>query len=194
MPPKIIFDSKTGLTKEDNITPLARAAKGDQEIELRCKAQGDTPITVTWNKNGHNVLSGRDKGRYLMTTFSILPEKGASGVFARSAKSEMMTYKGVMSVLKIKKVLKSDEGIYGCGMTNPYGTDVAEIKLMVQEPPNPPKDIKVHEIGSMMARLSWSEDTRVKPHYQLDGMDALPVDEYEVQFASIQGKKQKNTM
>ena len=43
-----------------------------------------------------------------------------------------MTYKGFMSVLKIRKVVKQDEATYGCGMTNPYGSDASQIKLIVR--------------------------------------------------------------
>ena len=43
VPPKII----TNLNDEMS---MVRAAKGDREIELKCKAQGDTPITVKWTK------------------------------------------------------------------------------------------------------------------------------------------------
>ena len=67
-------------------------------------------------------MTGRASGRYHMTTFSILPDEG--GI------ENTMSYKGVMSVLKINQVVKSDEGSYGCGMTNPYGSDVAQIQLV----------------------------------------------------------------
>ena len=75
-------------------------------------------------QNGETLLTGRASGRYHMTTFSILPDEG--GI------ENTMSYKGVMSVLKINQVVKSDEGSYGCGMTNPYGSDVAQIQLVVR--------------------------------------------------------------
>ena len=43
VPPKIVFQDNRDVT---------RAAKGDESVELRCKAQGDTPITVKWTKVG----------------------------------------------------------------------------------------------------------------------------------------------
>ena len=47
MPPKIILDGKT--TSQGG-TQLIRSAKGDNNVELKCKALGDTPITVKWTK------------------------------------------------------------------------------------------------------------------------------------------------
>ena len=47
VPPKIVFQDNRDVT---------RAAKGDESVELRCKAQGDTPITVKWTKVGKNDI------------------------------------------------------------------------------------------------------------------------------------------
>ena len=47
MPPKIILDGQA--TSVDDIQ-LIRSAKGDNNVELKCKALGDTPITVKWTK------------------------------------------------------------------------------------------------------------------------------------------------
>ena len=40
--------------------------------------------------------------------------------------------KGVMSVLTIDSTDKTDENIYKCSMTNPFGSDSAFIHLVVQ--------------------------------------------------------------
>ena len=61
-----------------------------------------------------------------MTTFSILPED------QEQSETDKMTYKGVMSVLKIQNVVKADEAIYKCSMSNPYGADFVQIKLVVR--------------------------------------------------------------
>ena len=47
MAPKIILDREH--ISQDN-TQLIRAAKGDQNVQLKCQAVGDTPITVKWTK------------------------------------------------------------------------------------------------------------------------------------------------
>ena len=43
VPPKIILEN-------DERSEVTRVAKGDEFAELKCKAQGDTPITVKWTK------------------------------------------------------------------------------------------------------------------------------------------------
>ena len=45
--PKIILDREH--ISQDN-TQFIRAAKGDENVQLKCKAVGDTPITVKWTK------------------------------------------------------------------------------------------------------------------------------------------------
>ena len=47
VPPKIILDRE--LISHEN-TQLIRAAKGKENVELKCHAVGDTPITVKWTK------------------------------------------------------------------------------------------------------------------------------------------------
>ena len=47
VPPRIIL--KADLVDQQN-TQLIRVAKGDQNVQLKCQAVGDTPITVKWTK------------------------------------------------------------------------------------------------------------------------------------------------
>ena len=47
VPPRIIL--KADLLDQQN-TQLIRVAKGDQNVQLKCQAVGDTPITVKWTK------------------------------------------------------------------------------------------------------------------------------------------------
>lgn len=144
-----------------------RAALGDGKVALKCKALGDTPITVKWTKvciskvtftsgaptnarlisilqtDGQNVLSGGGKGRYLLETFTVDHSTLDQKVTGSSAKDDATATsgleamprhqgKGVMSVLTIKEVSKADEDLYRCGMTNPFGSDLAYIRLEVQ--------------------------------------------------------------
>ena len=40
--------------------------------------------------------------------------------------------RGIMSVLTLKRIDKTDENLYKCSMTNPFGSDSAFTKLVVQ--------------------------------------------------------------
>lgn len=44
----------------------------------------------------------------------------------------LSTSTGIKSVLTISQVIKEDEGLYECGMTNPFGNDAQPIKIVVR--------------------------------------------------------------
>ncbi len=44
----------------------------------------------------------------------------------------LATATGIKSVLVISQVIKDDQGLYSCGMSNPFGTDSENIKVIVQ--------------------------------------------------------------
>ena len=45
------------------------------------------------------------------------------------------TSTGINSVLIISQVIKDDQGLYSCSMSNPFGTDSEDIKVIVQGRP-----------------------------------------------------------
>jgi hypothetical protein len=89
------------------------APLNEDHVKLACSADGDRPITVKWSKDGKDVMYGREsRGRYSMET--------------------LVTATGIKSVFVISHVVKDDEGVYSCGMTNPFGSDSEMIQLIVQ--------------------------------------------------------------
>jgi hypothetical protein len=67
-------------------------------------------------------------GKYSLETFTTDHRSTANNVGDEYVEPE----KGVMSVLTIDSTDKTDENIYKCSMTNPFGSDSAFIQLVVQ--------------------------------------------------------------
>ena len=64
--------------------------------------------------------------------------------------------KKMLSLLKIESVKRKDSGLFSCLVKNAYGEDESTIRLIVQEPPEPPRELKVTETSSRSVKLSWS--------------------------------------
>eukprot|EP00095_Tigriopus_kingsejongensis_P001843 maker-scaffold10_size831480-snap-gene-7.23 protein:Tk01843 transcript:maker-scaffold10_size831480-snap-gene-7.23-mRNA-1 annotation:"GI19521" len=156
-PPQIIFGAKDGMVS---------SAVGAQSTLLECEAKGDKPISVTWNKNGQNLMSPNSEGRYSMETLT-------TGV-------------GVKSVLTIRQVIKKDEDKYSCHMKNPYGADSRDIFLLVQEPPRPPVDLQVGQVKSDSVHLVWSmANSLLSGHSGTKQVKSLPILKFIIDIAPI---------
>ncbi|GIY67330.1 titin [Caerostris darwini] len=108
--------------------------KGDS-ASLRCEAIGDQPLSVIWKKESKE-LRKINGGRY--------------EIF------ETLTPKGLKSELVLREADRTDGQLYTCFTENPYGKDERSIKLLVMEVPATPLDLKVQEVWSRSASVSWS--------------------------------------
>ena len=97
-------------------------------------------------QNGMNVLDHNARGRYSMETVA-----GSTGDRMRS-------------ILTIMNVAKSDEDVYLCMMENPFGSDEKEIVLIVQQPPQPPRDLQASQISSTSARITFTSPHSPSPY------------------------------
>ncbi|XP_021922497.1 Down syndrome cell adhesion molecule-like protein Dscam2 isoform X2 [Zootermopsis nevadensis] len=111
-----------------------RARKGET-VHLRCEADGDQPMDVTWKAKGSPIESDYEM-RYTVKTTSLSH--------------------GSLSKLTIMDVLPVDRGDFICIASNLYGQDRATIQLIVQEPPNFPRNLHVAEQTGRSVLLSWS--------------------------------------
>ena len=59
-----------------------------------------------------DVLHNNQGGRYAMETIA--------------------TKSGIQSILIINQIVREDEGLYTCSMSNPYGRDAQVLKVIVQ--------------------------------------------------------------
>lgn len=102
--------------------------------------------------------------------------------------------RGIMSVLTINRIDKTDENLYKCSMTNPFGTDYAFTQLVVQEPPTPPNDVKLNDIKSKSVRVAWKVisrniETISSSSNEVDAtsnlLDDPPITEYIIQYTHV---------
>lgn len=106
-----------------------------ERVTLRCEADGDKPLDITWRfKNGQII------GK----TYDIRYEV---------KKNDLS--KGVLSELTILQSMLSDRGEYSCVATNQYGHDHSLVHLQVQEPPSAPQNLNVKEFESRSVVLTW---------------------------------------
>ena len=71
-----------------------------------------------------------ENGKFSLETFTIDHSSQSK------TESEIVKFhepeQGIMSVLTLKRIDKTDENLYKCSMTNPFGSDSAFTKLIVQ--------------------------------------------------------------
>ncbi|KAL1457022.1 hypothetical protein WDU94_001699 [Cyamophila willieti] len=101
---------------------------------LTCKCHGDSPMTLTWNKE--NSLPLHYKSRYQTKQYE---ENGIH-----------------ISELVIPNTEKTDAGMYTCTASNPYGRDQSTIHFTVQDAPGQPQDVKLVTSNSRNLKVSWS--------------------------------------
>ncbi|KAG9435295.1 Down syndrome cell adhesion molecule-like protein Dscam2 [Apis mellifera carnica] len=133
-----------------------------ESVTLRCEAEGDAPLDLSWRARDSRVDPNYDV-RYTIDNQKV------SG--------------RVISELRITQANHIDRGDYTCVATNAYGHARAGIKLLVQEPPNFPRNLHVAEQGSRSLLLAWSS-----PSSEQDPAHAnSPITKYIVQYKEAQG-------
>ncbi|KAM7308571.1 hypothetical protein ISCGN_012205 [Ixodes scapularis] len=110
-------------------------ARRTEVTRMRCQATGDQPLSISWAK-GSVKLDKRTSARY--------------EVF------ETLTTDGLLSELVIRDTDRSDGALYTCNAENKYGKDDRKVKLIVQEVPGPPQDVRIRDVWSRSASVSWS--------------------------------------
>ncbi|XP_033606866.1 Down syndrome cell adhesion molecule-like protein Dscam2 isoform X4 [Cryptotermes secundus] len=110
-------------------------ARKGETVHLRCEADGDQPMDVTWKAKGSRIESDYEM-RYSVKTTSLSH--------------------GSLSKLTIMDVSPVDRGDFTCIASNAYGQDRTTIQLTVQEPPNFPRNLHIAEQTSRSVLLSWS--------------------------------------
>ncbi|XP_054926091.1 cell adhesion molecule Dscam1-like isoform X1 [Dermacentor andersoni] len=116
----------------------SEAVRRGDTARLRCKVQGDAPIALSWAKDGQPIGPPSTDPRYTFREETPGSPKHAA------------------SLLVITKVERRDAALFTCHASNAYGADNLNIKLIVQEPPEPPTDLKATEVKSRSFKLSWT--------------------------------------
>lgn len=104
------------------------------DIELTCDARGDSPMKIQWFLD-KQAIEKDDR-------FTIKNETWP---------------KRMVSSLRIESARRRDSALFTCLVSNSYGKDETNIRLIVQEPPESPKDLRVMEQRSREVKLAWSQ-------------------------------------
>ncbi|XP_012218067.1 cell adhesion molecule Dscam2-like isoform X2 [Linepithema humile] len=133
-----------------------------ESVILRCEAEGDAPLELSWRARDSKIDPNYDVRYVVDNTID------ASG--------------RVTTELRIVQTSHMDRGDYVCVAANAYGHDKASIHLLVQEPPDFPRNLHVAEQGSRSIRLAWSS-----PATDRDPSHASsPITKYIVQYKEAQ--------
>lgn len=137
------------------------SVRRNDHISIRCEADGDLPLNISWQVKGNRIDPTYDI-RYQL-------------------KNTPMT-KGLVSELTILQSSLTDRGEYACIATNAYGHDHSVIYLQVQEPPSFPTNLHVTELGSRFVSLTWSLDLPAPTSMRGVHHYAQPITNYILQF------------
>ncbi|XP_023290163.1 Down syndrome cell adhesion molecule-like protein Dscam2 [Orussus abietinus] len=143
------------------VRPSHESVRQGQSVTLRCEVEGDATLDVRWRARG-SLIGPTSDMRYTLNN-SPLP-------------------RGILSELRITKAEHTDRGVYTCMATNTYGHDNASIHLLVQEPPNFPRNLRVAEQGSRSILLAWSSPLGDSDPAHSDS----PITKYVVQYKEAQ--------
>ena len=106
------------------------------QVQLRCDAFGDEPITIEWFKNKQR-LSNEVEPRYSIHNKPL--------------------QNGLISLLVIKQAQRQDNSVFECLTRNQAGKDRLQIELLVQEEPDNIQELQATQINSRSVTLMWTE-------------------------------------
>lgn len=106
------------------------------QVQLRCNAYGDEPITIEWFKNKQRITNELDP-RYSIHNQPL--------------------HNGLISLLLIKQTQRQDNSVYECITRNQAGKDRLPIELLVQEEPDNIQELQVTQVNSRAVTLMWTE-------------------------------------
>ena len=121
-------------SSKTNETPVSYARKGE-EFSVRCQAIGDQPLSIDWYKN-----------------HEIMQYKFASNMETLSSP----TTSGLISEIHWRSIERSDSAVYDCEVRNKLGVSRRSQSLIVVEPPDAPKHVKISDLDSNSARINWA--------------------------------------
>lgn len=141
------------------------SVRRNDHISIRCEAEGDQPLNISWQAKGNRIDPTYDIRYQLKNT---------------------PMNKGIVSELTILQSSLTDRGEYACIATNAYGQDHSIIYLQVQEPPSFPTNLHVTELGSRFVTLTWSLDLPAPTTMRGVHHYSQPITNYILQFKEAQ--------
>ncbi|XP_054712416.1 cell adhesion molecule Dscam2-like [Uloborus diversus] len=113
---------------------LVVTTRRGERAAIECSPEGDQPLSFIWRKNGIIIDLTKE------TRYSQLTETVADGV---------------RSKLIIEKSERKDSSLITCTASNDYGEDSINIQITVQDIPDAPQHLEIHDVSSRSVRLSW---------------------------------------
>ncbi|XP_044742030.1 Down syndrome cell adhesion molecule-like protein Dscam2 [Chrysoperla carnea] len=113
--------------------------KRGEQAHLVCEVLGDLPIQIQWFHNNKRIINNNNLNNR-NRIYHI---------------NEYNNKNGLKSIIQLDNSERDDSGTYKCVASNIYGRNDMFIYLIVQEPPDPPLNLHVIEIGSRFIRLQW---------------------------------------
>ncbi|CAN8031306.1 unnamed protein product [Ixodes persulcatus] len=110
-------------------------ARRSSEVTVQCHVTGDEPIGITWSRDGSPLAPFQD---------------------AKYTVKDETSPRGRSSTLKIRTADRSDSATFSCTATNPYGKDSGSSRVIIQEVPDPPEDVRIGETTSNVVSLIWT--------------------------------------
>ncbi|GBM14554.1 Down syndrome cell adhesion molecule [Araneus ventricosus] len=120
--------------KFDSKFTILTSRRGEKVV-LNCDSYGDTPMTFTWRKNGI-IIDPVSNPRYSQQSESVHGGEGTK--------------------LVIEKAEREDSASFTCTAMNDFGEDSMNFQLTVQDVPDAPQNVEVHDVGSRSVRLTWN--------------------------------------
>lgn len=183
-------------------TRLIRVSQNASQLRLLCQPFGELPLTLDWLKDGqlvytHSIgdLSSSSSSSSSSAAQQQQPSRSSAGFsqLEMAGRLHVNTRRGspslranqhwlanhqVDSELVLTNLRRQDGGLYTCSARNAYGQAERQLRLLVQEPPEPPEVVDVGHIGSRSIGLRW-----LSP---FDGNS--PIVKYLVEFKRQSGK------
>lgn len=164
--------SQSSVNGGQSMLKVARVVQNSNLTRLVCQPFGDLPITLDWFKDGqliyshtwtHSASAGSEHELDLSPRMSI--ETFESRVGGSSPATSQQQSLGVRqsganvafleTQLSIVGVRRSDGGLFSCLARNSFGQAERKLRLLVQEPPEPPEVVDVAHISSRSISLRW---------------------------------------
>ena len=132
---------KTGLNRQSTyefwVTANTNVGEGAASVKTTVTLSLTTPAKIVSFDENISVLSGHDVKLPCVTVGIPTPDKKwkFNGKYFVPSDRSLHLIDGSLQVMK---VTKEDEGIYQCSVSNRYGEDVVNHRLIVTGPPKPP--------------------------------------------------------
>ena len=114
------------------VQPSESTLPSGSEAWLRCEVSGDLPLTVHWKKGNQLIESNH---RLQLTSRSMAGGQQRLQQQPQLPQLPQLPQQGQALDLNMSRVLFDDSGTYTCEAANSFGSDSAQVQIMIQGSP-----------------------------------------------------------